>query len=424
MRKHLYIPITTLFLLILQASQISAQRGPQKVELNTYIATTRKIAIAQFMGFEDSGHPLTSKYLFKIDKPLKGSFDKTDISLPHSKGYIHNFNPGDWCILFIREGVWVNDEVDNLDLVGLYSNKQQGEDQMFSFEDFYDSTGVRSHWDMEEASKKTKMVIPTSLSEIQLKDYLTYGKYSGNVTGYLHFFSEKTQLLEPSELDIRIDYAYGKNGLEYSVSTEFNTYDFPAKPEWSMYDITYIDEMIYEPNGTRPLKIGFKFLSVDSTGKNIQSKFWVKEPEEITEKEFMEYLSHPTYGPPYFELELVTSNNSKYQLIQWDNVNQGIQLVGFMNQTFKDVGMSPPNTEGGQLEMKFGEDELIIKFKPRPEKKEKYPFIQDHFIRETKIAPVEATVTWKKNGTTKELGTCTIYYKKTGFAWDPNYRSK
>jgi hypothetical protein len=424
MRKGFYIQTTTLFLLLLHVSSISAQRGPHKVELNTYIATTRKIAIAQFMGFEDTGHPLTSKYLFKIDKPLKGSFDKTEVSLPHSKGYIYDFNPGDWCILFVKEGAWVNDEVDNLDLVGIYANKQPGEDQMFRFDDFYDSTGVISHWHMEEAYKKTTTVIPNSLSEVQLKDYLTYGKYSGNVTGYLHFFSEKTQLLEPSELDIRIDYAYGKDGLEYSVSTEFNTYDFPAKPEWTMYDITYMDELIYDPNGTRPLKLGFKFLSVDSTGKNIRSKFWIDEPEEITQKELMDYLSHANYGPPYFEFELVTSNNSKYQLIQWDNIRQGMELIGFMNQTFKFNRMSPPNPEGGELEMKFGEDELVIRFKPRPEKKEQYPFIQDHFVRETKIAPVEATVTWKKNGTSKELGTCTIYYKKTGFAYDINYRSK
>jgi hypothetical protein len=408
------------------ASQISAQRGPQKIEFNTYIATTRKIAIAQFMGFEDPGHPLTSKYLFKIDKPLKGSFDQTNVSLPHRKGYLYDFNPGEWCILFVHENNWVNDEVDNLDLVGRYINKQQGEDQMFRFEDFYDSTGIHSHWDMEEVAKKTKRVIPISLSEIQLKDYLSHGMFSGNVTGYLHFFSAKTELLEPSALDIRIDYVYGKNGFEYSVSTEFNTNDFPAKPQWSIYDITYFDELVYESNGTRPLILHFKFQSVDSTGKSIQAKFWVKEPEEVTEKEFLDYLAHPSYGPPYFEFELVTTNNSKYQLIRWDRTQAfKMELLGFMNQTFKGGKMSPPNPEGGVLEMSFGSDEeLIIDFKPRSEKKERYPFIQDHFVRETKIAPVEATITWKKNGRGKELGTCTIYYKKTGFAYDPYYRSK
>src|SRR5687768_15159642 len=120
MRKRIHIPITTLFLFILQASQMAAQRGPEKVDLNTYIKDAKKIAIAKFTGYMDTGHPLTSPYLFTVEQSLKSDFEKNDIFLDHKRGYIRGgFNIGDKCIIFINYGsIWMQNQLEYLDLVG------------------------------------------------------------------------------------------------------------------------------------------------------------------------------------------------------------------------------------------------------------------------------------------------------------------
>jgi hypothetical protein len=430
MKKAFHTSTTSLFflsmILLFQTSFLLAQRGPQKLELNHYIGDTKKIAIAEFMGFSDPKHALTSPYLFKIEQPLKGGFDKTDIFLNHKPGYIDYLNKGDKCVIFITDGnIWMENQLEHLDMVGRYQEGKNGNDKIIYMQDFYDSTGIQSHWDMEAQYSSMQRIVPQSFTEKQLKDFLNSGKYSLHASGYLHFFSEKTQLLEPSKLGIRIDCMYGKENLIYTVTTDFNTNDFPAKPALDVFAMGYIGKMIYNENGTRPLEISYEFIRADSSGENIEAKFWIESPEEINEKEFVEYLANPSYGPPYFEFELVMSNKTTYKLMRWDELRAfDMELVGFMNQTFTDTRMSPPNPKGGELEMKYGEDELIIQFKPRAEKLEKWPYIQDALVREAKIAPIEATLTWKKNGMTKNFGTCTIYYKKTGFAFNPNYLKK
>jgi hypothetical protein len=376
-----------------------ADAHPMSINFDDMIAQSKRIVIAKYSGND------TNEFQFRlrVESVLKGGATDSIITVgrAYGKPYVRENSR---FIAFINEqGLW--------EWVGEGDDLENG---MIEMRGFYD---WNAYW-----------VSPAGITMTQLKQYLKEKKFDGTMEGDLEFPDYSLGRSEKTNTHFTIAYTYyshEKTAHKMTV-TGLPLIDFKAEPKVYIGGNTaYIE---YEENMVRPLQFNGGVDSVYTGGKNFHVRFGVEEPRDLDSSQFYEYLDHPEYGLPSYELEFVLSDSTKYSFViipesgNREYLQYGNRLIGD-----QEYGQSTKDTHGG---FKFGElggeTEVEIILDTLPDEKRFTDFLNDsgslQFIPSLKTESWKGEFFARENGKMVSKGRCTVRLKKTSFTKNENYR--
>lgn len=373
------------------------------------IRKSKTIVMGTYLGFNGKTAYESNQYYFAVYQTLKGTNQADTLVLNRAGSGSVEIPVGTYCVAFINEK-------DEFEWVGTTKKINKTLDNTILFlEGFYD-------WN-------AYIVGPASISIGQLKDYLSAEIYTGTAKGNLYFFSNTSKKMEPSSIELEINYTYQDqshnralmNPLSYSVKINgIDLKDFKKAP---VFNLPFWDDILtveYQPNLYRPLEIEGKILDNSTTPNVYNIMFWVTEPEELTYEEFVQFIDHPEQGQVYFECEVKLENDLKYTLL----INDELGHIGkLLNYNGKDLPISFFSTSP-KREVGFSNypNDLRLEFDSCLVNKEVFELAGNEMVRELKMGTVKATIYSKIGNIENPITRCTVSYKATKFAKNPNYK--
>lgn len=392
-----------LLLCLLLLLPFDAAAEPMHIYFNEMMAQSPNIAIIEFLGWEGNAKTAYDvfQYQVKVLEVLRGTWKA---GATQTVGRAHGgvqVEKGTRCIAFIN-----NDG--GFEWVGVPLRKEQTlENGLIFLEGFYDFNAY--------------LVSPCIITLPQLKQYIEKGGYESKIKGKLHFFSNKTKQMEPSEIAIEIDYSYKDGNIKQE--TKVLGYAWKTFPQKAQVRLPAWDgevELRFEENMVRPLYINGDVLRVDKDG-TLNALFWSQYPEEMTYEEFLEYDSSEKNGPPVFEFDIETPDKT-YTFI----ANEEGGRIGYMvynGQRLDCNSFSDDHTR--EIIFPYNGGNLVILMEPHQVSKERLRYTRERFVRELKINPVKGKLLMRgTDGKESVITSCTLHYKLTRFGKNINYRGK
>jgi|GEM_PF-5124549 len=377
---------------------------PMHIAFPEMIDKSKTIVLADFLGPADSAGPFGHwRWKLKVEQVLKGkvSGDTLIVTRAHGEAYLEK---GVCCLAFINAD-------GGFEWVGRISNCGKPENGIVFLEGFYDYNAY--------------IVAPCTITMKQLKDYLATEQYQTTVSGYLHFFSTETKKMEPSPVHFTIKYTYRKDGKGATdvQATNMKLVDFPARPQLSLGAWENTISVIYESNMVRPLKIEGEILEaegLDASGSGYKALFWLEEPEELTEKEFYQFLADPSVGYASYEVDVITKENT-YVLRLDEEYGRIGDMHGYGGGKREIHRLGSPEADRKEtIEFGWPDPDLYIELDQREPDREKLKYSSNRFIRDLRIKPFEGTLV-SKTGGKEQRRPCTLVYRKTKFEPNANF---
>lgn len=267
------------------------------------------------------------------------------------------------------------------------------------------------------------LVSPSTITLKQLKEYIKTKKYSTQVSGNLYCFSNSTKKMEPSTVQISIDYTYYKGEITSTSKINGLTWKgFTNEPELSVSAWDQEIDINYETNGYRGFTIKGEILPDTDVNGNQQAIFWVTEPQELTFEELNEYLNNDINGFPCYEIEVVTDKNETYTMMLGEEMGR----IGWTNYNGKNLGISSYNIDPyWPREIILDYDyynKLVIKLDSVLVTVDQVNYTREKMVRELKIGPIKGSIVMrnaKKEDTF--VVSCELKYKATHFTKNINY---
>ncbi len=373
---------------------------PMLISFNDMIKQSKTIAIGTYIGFSGKNELESFQYYFVVEKLLKGAPTKDTLVLNRASGAVH-LAPGTQCIAFINMD-------DGFEWVGTCKSSTKISDPSLIFmEGFYD-------WN-------AYIVSPATISVSQLKDYLKNESYSGSIYGDLYFFSNETKKMEASSVKIEVNYTYKNNAISSEVKLNgADLNDFKNKAGFSLPNWDHIVTIEYEYNLVRPLKIKGQFEDLHPGEQRFHAMFWLEAPEELTYSEFLDFLKNPAYGHPYYELEVKTLNDKTYTILLNDEIGRVGKLLDYNGKNMPISSLSTAPVR----EICFGNysRDLVLVLDSCLVDKKEFDYAGDDLVRELKMGSIGASIYTETGEVKKFISRCTLSYKSTKFAKNPNYK--
>ncbi|HEU4719412.1 MAG TPA: hypothetical protein VFU15_16320 [Bacteroidia bacterium] len=370
---------------------------PMEIDFDEMIAKSKSIFIAHFIS-DNLDH---TEYKLAVESVLKGH--ETQAVVKAGKAYGRVFmEKNTRFIAFINEK-------NQLEWAGFSDSLETG---LISLHGFYDYNS----YDVD----------PDAVSLVQLRQFIHEHKYDGSIDGNLSFMNYGTMQQEKTPVHFHISYTYHSGD---KVSTEctqdgLNLVDFTNKP--SIYFWGSGLRLTYEENEVRPLEIDGYVDSVNADGKSCRAYFNVWEPEDLDRQAFFDYISHPEYGPPFFEIELCINDSMKYPFFY--NVNYGFDdYLQYGKTKLKTENFDAPTRDQKGM-LSFGGPMSPVDIEASLDSLPDEPRFSEfhgsgtiYFIRGLRIAPWKGTATITQNGKKTAEGKCTVTLKATHFNKNVNY---
>ncbi len=394
-----------LFFLLYLSMGAKSFAEPLFINFNEMIQQSKYIVIGTYLGGIQNGQITSSKFNFEVEEVLKGDIAMGKTHFNPSSGHI-SLPFGERCIAFVKEDngfEWVGHN---------QSGKSITDNSLLFLEGFYDFNAY--------------LVSPATLSVAQLKEYIKNGSFSGSMYGDLHFFSNTTKKMEPSPIQLEVKYTYTKeNILTSDVKLNgISLNDFKKKaifnlPCWSWDNNTVTIQ--YEYNLVRPLEIIGKILDIHPSANRFRILFWLDRPEELIYEEFLTFIKDPSLGHAYYELEVSTSAKKTYTIILNEELGRTGRLLDYNERDLEILSLSTGQER--EIVFRLGDDEsLILSMDSCLISKDELEFAGDELIRELKLGPIQATIYHQAKNADLYVGHCTLSYKSTKFARNPNYK--
>ncbi|TND08414.1 MAG: hypothetical protein FD123_2210 [Bacteroidetes bacterium] len=393
------------FIILLLA--VSAQAEPMHIYFQEMITQAKTIVIAEYIGPANSAEGLdATEWNIDVKEVLKGKAGQGRMKVGRAHGMVQ-LPAHSQCIAFLNER-------NEFEWAGYTKDKGDPASGIIFLEGFYDFNAY--------------LVSPCTITLNQLKEYLKKGFYHCTVSGDLHFFSQEKQVMEPSTVHFEITYTFGKKTPGTKVKmTGMKLVDFPKEPEVELGSWRNTIELDYEPNMVRPLKIHGEILDslgLDSSGFGYKALFWSDAPEELTEKEFFDYLADPKVGGNVaYDVELITKKKT-YLLKLREEYGRIGYLEGFGNGRLECWSLGSPEPDRkSTITLAYDTLGPFIELDMREPDKKKLRYSSERFLRELKIKPMTGTFVYRE-GDVVHREACTLKYKSRRFMPNPNYKGK
>lgn len=341
-----------------------------------------------FIGTYEGSHLRRTRFDLTVESVLKGNLTKKKITVGKTKSGTPYAEKGKRLIAFIN---WKNE----WEWVGLSKDLENG---LIHMSGFYD-------WNFYDVS-------PIGITLPQLKTYLATGSYSGKVTGDLEIFSLESLEWEKYPLNFEIDYSYTED-MTITLKNSGKTIT-TFKDDLELYGWGYGVAITYSRNTYRPLKFYGFTDSIDATGTQFSATFEIDDPKDITAEEFEKYISDPSMGYIYYEMQL-KMDSATYTIMYGDSTsNSGVHLILSDNRKLDYSEMTFPDTEsGGNIKFSFRNPEFLIELN----KFEKYiKYDELTFFQRLYLEPLSGEFFAIKDGQNVSLGKCVLSLKKKYFA--------
>jgi hypothetical protein len=410
--KKLYSFLLPLFLLPLFSSA-----HPMAINFEDMIHQCKLIVIAKFQGaaFEDT------KYNLEVESVLLGTENKKNITVgrAHGRPFVrrHEHLSDKRIVAFInKKNEW--------EWIGVTDSLESLETGMIYLSGFYDYNDYE--------------VDPGGVSMVQLKEFIQSGKFKGTMEGNLEFKDYNSNAKKKSATHFTITYTYYNSDKVVSdiTSDQLPLVDFPKKPEIYFYGEGI--QLTYEENLIRPLVIWGLVDSVYASGKDFHATFEVDEPENIDSTLFYKYLSNPSLGPLYYEMQIKLNDSTSYPFIY--NIESGrFGYMEYENEKIECQKLANPLTEdSGYFEFRrlwndpngwnaWDTITIRIEIKKLPDE-QRYKDLKGSYdwvlIESLRIAPFNGEfflITGVNQDKKVSKGKCTISFNRTLFAPNPNY---
>ena len=380
----------TLFLLfcIVCLSPSYGKAKPILISFAEMMEQAETIIVARYQGMSDGG--VFGPYLLEVSEVIKGNVNTITIEASLGTGQV-DFPIGTECIAFLKQ----DNSFEWVATIAKEESKRIDEALLF----------VRGFYDFN-----AYLVYPSCMTLHQIKNYIETSNLNYQFEGDLYFFSDKSQQMEKSNISFSVNYTYQKDTSYWEVdSKNITIIDFPKIPEVSLSAWETILTLEYESSLNRPLVIEGQILSKED---NIfQVLFWVEAPEEITYKDFKNYLQKPEWGHVYYELEL-EHDEKTYPFIYHQEIGRIGNLEGFENSVLSCQSLSRE-----ALEFSLGDNtDLVIKFDVEELDKDFGEYSSDDFIRALRLNNFKGRILKVRNGQIiKDLGDCELSFKNFHF---------
>lgn len=394
--------IFLLFSLVLLT--VTAKAAPLSIEFYEMIESSKLIVIANSVKIIGNDAYQATSYEINIVTVLKGKTISGTYTVKRGQGspsvqpntpfiaFINNHNEFEWC--------------------GIPLDKTQSEisdNSVLKLEGFYDFNAY--------------LVSPCIITLGQLKKYLIEKKYTNQISGNLYCFSNSTKKMEPTSVKFSVTYTYTKDEITSTTTVDGLTWKgFPTTPEIFISSWDSEIELKYETNGYRAFILKGELLpNVDANG-NMQTRFWITDPDELSFDELKEYLSNDMNGFPGYELSVFTDKSEIYPLILGEEMGR----IGVFTYEGKKLGISSYNIDPywpREIVMEYNYyDKLVISLDSSRVTKDQLEFTTEKMVRELKINPISGKILLRNSkGEDKLIANCTLSYVATRFTKNVNY---
>lgn len=387
-----------LFLLVFFIPVLLGAR-PMFIDFDEMIARCKTICIAEYLGSSQKD----TKFKLRIESVLKGNEDGSTIIVNRASGnpYLEKHKR---FIAFINEK--------NALAWGGFA--EDLETEMIHLKGFYDYNAY--------------FISPSGITLAQLKQYLAEKKFDGSMEGNLEFFNYQAQLHEKTETSFFIRYTYYSNdSIEKKISWKgLQLIDFSDSLTFHFWGNGL--QLEFESNMIRPFSVNGFVDSVYADGKTCRASFEVVEPANLSKADFDKYLSHPEYGPPYYEIEITLNDTGKY--MYYYNFGWLEDYLQYGNRKIKSKGCGPP-TRDEKGEFHFGEgysgtpDEIMIVIDSLPNEPRYKSYTGSgsiYFVPGLKNGGWQGDWFQMENGKMVLKGRCTIRLKSVQFNPNRNFK--
>jgi hypothetical protein len=267
------------------------------------------------------------------------------------------------------------------------------------------------------------LVSPCTITLAQLKTYLKEKTYQSQTTGYLHCFSSITKKMEPTPIQISVNYTYSANKISSTATiTGLKWADFTASPQISVSAWRQEIDLEYETNGYRAFTLKGEIMPQPDAKGNQQAMFWVTQPEELSLEELETYLSNEIHGFPYFEMEVITDRNDIYPMI----LGKEMGTIGTLLYQSKKLNISNYNEDPywpREIILDYNSThQLVIKLDSLQATPDQLKFSYEKLIRELKANPIKGIVALRDHQAHDTFLTgCVLRYVTTRFTKNVNY---
>jgi len=243
------------------------------------MSKSKSILIGTYLGEYVAG----KTYHIEVDSVVKGQNKTGIIAVNKAKG-VPRLNPGTKVMAFI------NDQ-DQWEWLGLSDNFCTG---VIRLSGFYDLNAYD--------------VYPDAISLVQMREFMSTGRYSGAVEGNLRFWSFEKHVYEHSDVFFALTYTYFNCD---SITTQYlagglKLGAFPSLPDVYFTGGSVI--LTYDDNAYRPMQIGGTVDSLKPNGRDYVANFEVWQPMNLSLAQFSRYTTDPSLGQLCYDMAILVNS--------------------------------------------------------------------------------------------------------------------
>lgn len=380
---------------------------PLSINFETMMSKSKSILIGTYLGEYVAG----KTYHIEVDSVVKGQNKTRIIAVNKAKG-VPRLNPGTKVMAFI------NDQ-DQWEWLGLSDNFRTG---VIRLSGFYDLNAYD--------------VYPDAISLVQMREFMSTGRYSGAVEGNLRFWSFEKHMYEHSDVFFAVTYTYFNCD---SITTQYlagglKLGAFPSVPD--VYFTGGSVLLTYDDNAYRPMQIGGKVDSLKPNGRDYVANFEVWQPMNLSLAQFSRYTTDPSLGQLCYDMAILVNSRpgeavigaNRHPFVYGEDEGD-IGYLMFGDRRIECTQFSIP-TDDQQGVIKFGtwshtEVEIQLdEVSSRVDHDAIRSMPGDRFVNLLKFTELSGEMFVYENGVRVSRGKCFIIVEKTRFTdnanWDNN----